>query len=173
MSSAAATSPVVAPKRSKKKLIVVAGIVTVLLGAAGGGAYVYLQKAKPASETKDEAATTAAKDTKKDPAHKPVFVQFESFTVNLNDKDNDRFAQILFYVEVLDTAVGERVKLQMPAIRGRVLSLLSNKTSTDLKGREGKEQLATEILAETRLAMGLAAEEKSLIAVHFSQFVMQ
>jgi flagellar basal body-associated protein FliL len=50
---------------------------------------------------------------------------------------------------------------------------LSSKSAADLMGREGKEQLAKEILGETRKAMDLPEDDKTLIEVHFSQFVMQ
>jgi flagellar FliL protein len=93
--------------------------------------------------------------------------------VNLNDKENERYAQIVFSVETIDSATGELVKAQMPAIRGRVLMTLSSKTAAELLGREGKEKLAKEILEDARKTMGLSESDKSLIEVHFSQFVMQ
>jgi flagellar FliL protein len=65
------------------------------------------------------------------------------------------------------------VKAQMPAIRGRVLMTISGKTAAELLGREGKEKLAKDILADARNAMSLGDADKSLIEVHFSQFVMQ
>jgi flagellar basal body-associated protein FliL len=50
---------------------------------------------------------------------------------------------------------------------------LSSKTAAELLGREGKEKLAKEILEDARKTMGLSESDKSLIEVHFSQFVMQ
>jgi len=149
------------------------GAIALVLAGGGAGAYVYVSKSTTAEAGKDKAAPDAHAEAKRDAPTKPIYIPFESFTVNLNDKENERFAQMVFVVEVADAATGEQVKTQMPAIRGRVLSLLSSKTSSDLKGREGKEKLAVDILAEARLAMGLSAEDKSLREIHFSQFVMQ
>jgi flagellar basal body-associated protein FliL len=50
---------------------------------------------------------------------------------------------------------------------------LSSKTTAELLGREGKEKLAKDILEDARKAMSLGEADKSLIEVHFSQFVMQ
>jgi flagellar FliL protein len=174
MSAVAEAAPAKPP--GKKKLILVAGIVAVAVLGGGAGAYFTL-KAKPAAEVgkdgKDGAKAEAAVEHKRDPKAKPTFVTFESFTVNLNDKDNERYAQIVFAVETIDSATGEMVKAQMPAIRGRVLMTLSSKTASDLLGREGKEKLAKDILEDARKAMNLPDTDKSLIEVHFSQFVMQ
>jgi flagellar FliL protein len=173
MSAVAEAAPSKPP--GKKKLIIIVAAVIALLGGAAG-AY-FAMKGKPADAAKEAGKDGDKKDAsgehKRDPKVKPTFVPFESFTVNLNDKENERYAQIVFSVETIDPAAGELVKAQMPAIRGRVLMTLSSKTAAELLGREGKEKLAKEILEDARKTMGLSESDKSLIEVHFSQFVMQ
>ncbi len=171
-----AVAEAAAPKPpGKKKLLVIIAATVALIGG-GAGAYFAL-KGKPAEAAKeggkDGAKAEPAGEHKRDPKAKPTFVPFESFTVNLNDKENERYAQIVFSVETVDSATGETVKSQMPAIRGRVLMTLSSKTAAELLGREGKEKLAKEILEDARKVLGLPDTDKTLIEVHFSQFVMQ
>ncbi|MBC7623977.1 MAG: flagellar basal body-associated FliL family protein [Aeromicrobium sp.] len=178
MSAAAEAAPV--NPSGKKKLLLIGAIVAIL-ALGGGAAAFFMTKPKPADSTKDSgkdgakdgAKSEGAREAKRDPKAKPTFVPFESFTVNLNDKENERYAQIVFSIETLDSATGDVVKAQMPAIRGRVLMTLSSKTAGQLLGREGKEQLAKDILADARKIMDLSEADKSLIEVHFSQFVMQ
>jgi flagellar FliL protein len=161
---------------SKKKLIIISAILVVLALAGGAGAFM-MMKPKPAEAGKDtgkdSGKSEASSEVKRDPKAKPTFVPFESFTVNLNDKENERYAQVVFSIEAVDPATGDLVKAQMPAIRSRVLMTLSSKTTAELLGREGKEKLAKDILEDARKAMSLGEADKSLIEVHFSQFVMQ
>lgn len=161
---------------SKKKLIIISAILVVLALAGGAGAFM-MMKPKPAETGKDtgkdSGKSEASSEVKRDPKVKPTFVPFESFTVNLNDKENERYAQVVFSIEAVDPATGDLVKAQMPAIRSRVLMTLSSKTTAELLGREGKEKLAKDILEDARKVMSLSEADKSLVEVHFSQFVMQ
>jgi len=156
----------------KKKLILIAGVSVAILAGGGGGAF-FMLKGKPAEPGKDGVPAATTTEHKRDPKVKPTFVPFESFTVNLNDKESERYAQIVFSLETVDAATGDQVKAQMPAIRGRVLMTLSSKTAAELLGREGKEKLALDIVADARKSLNLPETDKTLIEVHFSQFVMQ
>ena len=78
-----------------------------------------------------------------------MFVPLDPFTVNLADKDVDRFAQIGITLEVIDAHTSDTIKAYLPAIRSNVLMVLSHKNSADLLSREGKEKLAREILRES------------------------
>jgi flagellar FliL protein len=163
-----------APKPAgKKKMIIIALAATVCIAGAAGAAMYFLKPAPTAAKGGDPAAAKDTASAKRDPKAKPTFVPFESFTVNLNDRESERYAQVVFAIETIDAATGDAVKNKMPAVRGRVLMALSSKSAADLMGREGKEQLAKEILGETRKAMDLPEDDKTLIEVHFSQFVMQ
>jgi flagellar protein FliL len=160
MSAAAAAEPA-APKKGNKKLIIIGAAVALLL-VAGGGAFVMLKK-KPAEEGDGEEAAThqpAAKAAvKHDPAHPPVFVPLDPFTVNLADRDAERYAQVGITLEVADAKVGDQIKLYMPAIRNNILMALAEKTARDLMDREGKTKLAGRIQRETSRALGYEVEE--------------
>lgn len=148
-----------APAKGKsKKLILIAAIV--MLAAGGGGAGWYFTQ-KPKAEGQPEAPV------KKAP---PVFVNLDSFTVNLADQD--RFLQVGIVYEVDGSETAEAMKTQMPVIRSRILLLLSSKTVEMLTSVDGKQKLAEELLIEARAPLAPKGEE-TVGKVHFSAFVIQ
>jgi flagellar FliL protein len=170
MSAAPAAVADAAPpaKGSKKKLIIImaAALLVVLIG---GGAAFFLLKKKPAEVEEDgsdghaqtEAQEPGAKPkSKHDPKHPPVFVALDPFTVNLADRDSERYAQIGVTLEIDDAKTGEDLKLYMPAIRNNILMVLSHKTSAQLLTRAGKEKLARSILYASVRPLGYEVEEE-------------
>jgi len=155
--AAAETAAAPAGSGKKKLIIIVVGVLVLVLVAAG--AFLVLKKKPPAEgEDGEEAAPAAhapAAAHKVDPSHPPVFVPLDPFTVNLADKDVDRFAQVGVTLEVGDAKIADQVKAYMPAIRSNILMVLSHKTSADLLSREGKEKLAKEIMRESVRPMGV------------------
>ncbi len=164
MSTPAPAAAAEAPKGGgKKKLIIIIAAVLVLVLVGGGAALLLLKKKAPVDGEEDgaEAAHEAA------PAHAPpkpgtppVFVPLEPFTVNLSDKDVDRFAQIGITLEVMDAHTADQIKAYLPAIRSNVLMVLSHKTSGELLTREGKDKLAREVLRESVRPMGIELEDE-------------
>lgn len=170
MSAAPAAVADAAPpaKGGKKKLIIIIAAV-LLVVLIGGGAAFFLLKKKPADSedsaedghAKTEAQEPAAKPKPKhDPKHPPVFVPLDPFTVNLADKDSERYAQIGVTLEIEDAKTGEELKLYMPAIRNNILMVLSHKTAAQLLTREGKEKLAQSILYASVRPLGYEIEEE-------------
>ncbi|MFZ5539319.1 MAG: flagellar basal body-associated protein FliL [Pseudomonadota bacterium] len=153
-----------APTKSKSKLLLIVGVGAALL-AAGGGAAAYLLIGK-----KDAAH---AAEQKAPPKKAPVFVDLESFTVNLSDEDDNRFMQVKLVAEMRDNAAGEVLKNMMPAVRSEILLLLGSKRSTDLATREGKEKLAQEIIAAANKALERTPAEKGVEAVNFTHLIIQ
>ncbi len=153
----ATEAPVVAPKGKKKLIIIIAAVLLLVL--IGGGATVFVLKKRAASAlAADEGGTAAhapAAHAKADPSHPPVFLALDPFTVNLADKETDRFAQVGVTLEVKDAAASDELKGFMPAIRNNVLMILAHKTSAELLTLEGKERLARQILRASVLPMGV------------------
>lgn len=182
----------------KKKLVMILAAVLVLV-LVGGGAAVLLLKKKPAEDGEEgaEHAEVAPKAKAKPKSDKPpTFVPLDPFTVNLADKDVDRFAQVGVTLEVDDPKFAEQIKAYMPAIRSNVLMVLAHKTAADLLSREGKEKLAKEITREAVRPMGIELDdedeedppadapkkkkkkkkvqvESPVTHVHFSNFIVQ
>jgi flagellar FliL protein len=191
----AAEAAVPAPRGKKKLMIMIAAALAVVLAAGGGGAYWYLMKkraaaaAAAASEEGGEAAP--AKEEKKvakaDVKGAPVFVPLDPFTVNLADRDAERYAQVGMTLELADPKAGDLLKAYMPAIRNNILLVLSGKTAGQLMEHDGKVQLAAEVRAAALKPLGYEItvakkgapgsgdddETAPVRAVHFSNFIIQ
>lgn len=157
--AAAAEAP--APKAGKKKLIIIMAAVLLLVVVGGGAAFMLLKK-KPVAEDGEEGAEVAEAPSKAKAHgdHPPTFVPLDAFTVNLADKDVDRFAQIGITLQVEDPKFADQVKAYMPAIRSNVLMVLSHKTAAELLTREGKDQLGKEIMREAVRPMGIEVDDE-------------
>jgi flagellar FliL protein len=180
-----------APAKGKKKLILIAAAALLVLALAGGGAtFWWLQKkhdntsaeaADGADADADAVADAGPKKKKKDDKkHAPVFLPMDLFTVNLADRDAERYAQVGITLELADTKTSDLLKAYMPAVRNDVLMLLAHKKAADLQDRAGKVELAREI---RRAAMkplddnddkdNEGDDETPVRAVHFSSFIIQ
>ena len=147
----------------KKKLIIIIAAVLLLVLIGGGAALMMMKSKKQHAEDEDGAEAPAAAEpshAKAKPGTPPTFVPLEPFTVNLADKEVDRFAQVGVTLEVADPHMADQLKAYMPAIRSNVLMVLSHKTSAELLTREGKEKLAREIQRESVRPMGIELDDE-------------
>lgn len=162
MAAAPAPAADAAPKGGgSKKLIIIIVAVLALVVLGGGAAAVLLMKKKAdtteasADGEEDAPAEKHAKPAEhKSDGHPPTFVPLDPFTVNLADKDADRYAQVGINLQVEDPHLADEIKNYMPAIRNGILLILSHKSSEELLSPEGKQKLAEEIRRETARAMG-------------------
>ena len=202
MSAAAAATdtvpatPAPSTKGGKKKLIVIAAALALLL-AAGGGAAFFMMKNRAAAAADATAAegesegadAKASKLVKADIKHAPTFVPLDPFTVNLADREAERYAQVGVTLELSDAKAADLLKAYMPAIRNNILLTLGAKTAAQLNERDGKLQLAADIRREALRPLGyevaapvagakpIAAQDGAdappIRAVHFSNFIIQ
>jgi flagellar FliL protein len=162
---AAATAAAPAKKGLPKKLILIVAAVLLL---AGGGAAAYLLLGKKA----DPAATGETK--KKEEVHKlPNFIDLEPFTVNLAEKEQDRYMQIKFSLEAAPGEAENTIKEMTPALRSEILLVLGSRTAADLGTREGKEALAKDIVAAANKSLEHTPAERSVTAVRITQLIIQ
>ncbi|HEY6132496.1 MAG TPA: flagellar basal body-associated FliL family protein [Rubrivivax sp.] len=207
MATATAPESVKAPpKKGKKKMLLLAGATLLTLGLLGAGGVVFYLKSKHAAEALAEdgveSGSTAATNTKRDPKAVPTFVPLDPFTVNLSDREAERYAQVGISLELTGTAGADQIKAYMPAIRNNILMVLAHKSAAELLERDGKAKLAAEIRSETSRALGyeaertakrvaaaeeddeegaprkrrakaVAADPSPVVAVHFSNFIIQ
>lgn len=202
MSNAAAAATDAAPpaKGKKKLIIIIAAVLVLVLG--GAGAFLMLKKKPHAEEEGGEADAkpkAVAKPAAKahDPKAVPNYAPLEPFTVNLADREAERYAQIGITLEVDDPKLVDQIKVFTPAIRNNILMVLSHKTSAELLEREGKEKLAEEVKRASSRGLGFEVEEPEadepeaddkpkkkkkkkapppdlpIRAVHFSNFIVQ
>ena len=180
-----------------KKLITIALGALLLLGAGAGVAAYFLKQhqAKLIAELQADDEDLASPIPKRDPNVIPVFVPLDPFTVNLADRNADRYAQMTVSLEVESGKTGERVRGFMPVIRNNMLFVLSRKSAADINHVDGKQQLARELhiaalqaigadttaLEPAPAASGAAARKKRkeipppppILAVHFSTLIIQ
>jgi flagellar FliL protein len=174
-----------AGKGKKKLILIIAAAVLVLLLAGGGGAAWWMLKnnAKAAEDAElaeaDPEAQEEVKEKEKkknDKKQAPVFLPLDMFTVNLADREAERYAQVGITLEVADTKTSDTLKAYMPAVRNDILMLLAHKKAAELQERAGKLALAREI---RRAAMKPFDDEHepdddaAVRAVHFSSFIIQ
>lgn len=150
------------PPKTKKKLIIIIAAVALLAG--GGGAAYFLMQPKEGDKKVEKKA---------EPAKVPVFLPLETFTVNLLPDPDEKFLQIEATVQVATPEVAEQLKVQMPAVRNRVLMLLTSKTAADISTPEGKRQLSEEMLDELKRPFVKGAEPQQVTDVLFTSFVVQ
>ncbi|MBI3369978.1 MAG: flagellar basal body-associated FliL family protein [Burkholderiales bacterium] len=155
----------------KKKLLILIVATVLLLVIAGGGAAFFMSKKKAAAEEgedADEAPVAAQAHDKKDDKHAaaPVFLPLDPFTVNLADRDAERYAQIAVTLEIDEAKTGDAIKAYLPAIRNNILMLLSHKTAGELLTYDGKLALAKEIRRESLRPLGYTVDEGNASDAH-------
>ena len=144
------------------KLIVIVGA-ALLLVAGAAGALVYLNRTPTPAD--------AAKSN--EPRKLPNFVDLDQFTVNLAEKDQDRYMQIKFSLEVASHDAEGTIKEMMPALRSEILLVLGSRQASDLAGRAGKEALAKDIVDAANKSLDHTGAEHSITAVRITQLIIQ
>jgi flagellar FliL protein len=194
MSTVAAEAGAVPGKglgKGKKKLILFAALGVLVLAVVAGGVLMLLRQRAAADDEAhaDDGAAAAVQTQPRDAKDAPTYVPLEPFTVNLADREADRYAQIAVTLELADPSVAASVKAFMPAIRNHILMTLAHKTARELMERDGKERLAQDIRRDAARGMGMTlpdaaadaatgrptrpAFELPVSAVYFSTFIVQ
>jgi len=162
-----AQDPVQAPEEaapaSKKKLIII--IAAVVLALGGGGAAWFFTQQK--SHAKKEEVK------KEEPAKAPVFLTLDTFTVNLQPDPDEKFLQVDISLQVANAEAAEAIKLHMPAVKNRLLLLLTSKSAAEISTVEGKQDLSNEIIAEVKKPFAPNAKPQEVLDVFFTSFVVQ
>jgi flagellar FliL protein len=164
MSAAPAAEAAAPPAKGKKKLIIMIAAAVLVLGGGGGAAMVLMKKkVDPDAEVADEHAPAKSAEhapaAKHDPKAVPVFVPLDPFTVNLADRNAERFAQVGVTLEIEDAHLSDQIKNYMPAIRNNILMVIADRTAGELMGREGKAKLAERIRRAASRGLGVEVDE--------------
>lgn len=146
-----AAAPAKEKTKSKKMLVIIIGVVLLLVVGGGAAAWLLSSRAHPKEEETTEEPAPAKESAAKGP---PTFLPMENMVVNLADPGGERFAQIGITLEVADAKTADQVKQYLPSIRSGILMVVSQRTSTELLQREGKEKLSNDILREVSKPLG-------------------
>lgn len=147
----AATNTAAAPAPAKSKKLIIVGALVALLVVVIAAVAMFFANQSNGDDMYGEAAPQRAATLV------PTFLPLENMVVNLADQGADRFVQIGITLELQDEATATMVKQYMPSIRNGILMLVSQRTADELLQREGKEQLASDILREVSRPLGMAA----------------
>lgn len=151
-----------APKSSKKKKIIIAAIVLAILSIGGGAAFYFL---KPFDKHEK-------KEIKEEISKTPIYLNLESFTVNLLS-DEMVFLQTVISLQLKNDKQNELVKSYMPLVRSKLLLVLSSKRPQEISTVEGKKQLALDIKKEVDSCLPGQSPNKDIIDVFFTSFIIQ
>jgi flagellar FliL protein len=143
-------------------------VLVVLLGAGGAAGWMLLNKqhSKPATGDKTVADTAAPKR-----AEKPVFLDLDSFTVNL--EGGDRLLYVGMTLQLGDEATQEFLRAHLPQVRNRMLMVLSGQDADALITSDGKQKLAEAIRASLLKQFADAQPALLVDKVLFTQFIVQ
>lgn len=149
------------PKKSanKKKLLVIALVLLVILGGGAGAAFWFLKPAHP----------VAAK-----PLAPPQYIALDpAFVVNLADDGGAKYLQADVQLQTRDPDTAAAIALHAPIIRNRLLLLFGQQTSAQLTGRNGKENLQAQALAEVKKTLQAQHAANQVDALLFTSIVIQ
>ena len=145
------------------------GVAVVVLLGIGIGAFLFLQDDPPAE---GEEATAEAEANPK--VGDPIYQGLDpDFVVAFQNPETSRFLKLAIEVMARDDDVIEAIRLHRPAVRDRVVMLLSGKNESDLILPEGKEQLRAEVLAAVQAVLQETTGSPGVEAIYFTSFVMQ
>lgn len=162
MSKSNGTSPAPEGKKSKKSLIIIILVAILAIGGGAGGTWYFM---KMSGDEDSEPVKPKEKPT--------TFVDLDIFTVNLQPEESSQYLQVGLTVKTKETPVVAEIKKQMPAIRNRILMLLSSKKSADITGIVGKQQLSQQIVDEIKQSLGSSELQEDVLEVLFTSFVIQ
>ncbi|WP_455385728.1 flagellar basal body-associated FliL family protein [Acidihalobacter prosperus] len=154
---------------SKLKMIIIIAVVVVLLLVAGIGATLFFTGAF--SKKGGTGANAAhAVETK----HPPIYFSIQpAMVVNFQNPTQARYLQVAIDVMARDPKVIEEVKTNMPAIRNRLIILLSAQHYDEISTPDGKQKLRKEVLDSINAVLKESGASGKIEQVYFTNFVMQ
>ncbi|MEO5843406.1 MAG: flagellar basal body-associated FliL family protein [Caldimonas sp.] len=144
-------------RRPGKKRFLIGAAVLLLVLALGIVAVMFLKQraAHAAAAADDESYPERAATARAGPRSAPTYLPLDPFVVNLTDREADRYAQIGITLELDSDVSVDQIKAYMPSIRNSILMILAHKSSRELLSREGKEQLASDVMRGAVRPMGI------------------
>lgn len=152
----------------KGRLIAVVTLVLVLvllLLAVGAGAY-YLLRARGDSSVEGSAPPVA------EASREPIYADVNKVLVSLQYGGRTRYVQADVQLMSYSPRVIDQVHRDMPAIRDRLLILISAQDFAALKTLEGKEALRVDALQAVNTILGLTPPDV-VEALYFEDFILQ
>ncbi|HEY9112447.1 MAG TPA: flagellar basal body-associated protein FliL [Rhodanobacteraceae bacterium] len=147
-----------------KLWLIVIILLVIALGAAGTAGWMLLNKRAGHPDAKPVAAAPQ-NDAK------PVFLDLDSFTVNL--EGGDRLLYVGMTLQLGNEPTKEFMKAHLPQVRNRLLMVLSGQDAEALITGAGKQQLAESIRQALLKQFAGAQPALRVDKVLFTQFIVQ
>ncbi len=171
-------------KKSNKLLLVVAILLAFILIGGALGAFLLFQKNSDDDQDNTEEEVVEVKKKKKKESAPPVYVELETFTVNLLPVDDlgDQYLQVAMSLELEDVTDEANLKARMPKIRNDITLLLSSQTAPNLQTSEGKLKLAEDLRDKINVILNPPLTRRNgevslpngpVISVLFTSFIVQ
>lgn len=154
-------------KNQKLLWTIVILLLIILIGGGGYGGWMFYDMKQGGGGPFVSAANP--------PAAPPIYMQLESFTVNLTNPDNnlDRVLYTVITLRVPNEATQKQLTSHLPEVRSKLVALLSRQNINTLSTPEGKQQLAAQI--KTTLSQPYVEGQSSPIIsdVLFTTFILR
>lgn len=133
-------SAIATKRKGKRKTLIILLVLLALIAAAGGGYAWWILQGQ-------SSAPNNAQVKKDEPPAAPIFLALDTFTVNLQNADNnpDRVLYVGLTLRLPDEKDRAALNEYLPEVRSRLLLLLSRQKSSDLVSETGKQQLIADI----------------------------
>jgi flagellar protein FliL len=152
----------------KLLIILIVGNLVLTLAVGGFVGFDYFTRPDPSTFAAAGGGGAAGEDANLPPEPAAVYT-FEPFIVNLMDSANIRYVKVMMEVELSSADVSAEIEEKKPALRDMVISLLSNRTYSELLGVRGKTQLREELLRR----MNQILNSGTVTRIYFTEFVVQ
>jgi len=153
---------------SKTILIIIVAAFVLFMAMAGAGFYIIWQKIPTSSTENVKAKETLVVEKQPTDAIGPIH-SLDPFVVNLADSTGKRFLRVQMSLELKDQGTADQIKLQLPRIKDKILTILSAKKFQDISTVKGKSDLRTEIAASIDAFFSKGA----VTNIYFSEFVIE
>lgn len=147
--------------------MVIIGAAVVLLAGGGGAGFFLMQGDEPVPG--EEGAEAVVEEVEADPIYRPLS---PNFVINFKKNGAINYLQLSLQVMARDQEVIDKVELNDPAIRNKLIMLFSGQDYDALGTLEGKEKLRQEALVAVNEVIG-TTPESGVEEVFFTGFVMQ
>lgn len=149
----------------KRKWVI---LLLVLLLLAGGGAAAWFFLLAGDAETAEGVAAAAEPE----PEPEPIYLGLDKFTVNFDYQGRIRYVQAEMQLMAHSQDIIDKAQKNMPAVRNRLIMLLSDQDFEALRQVEGKEALRGEVRDAVNEALKASGDE-AIQDVFFTSFVLQ
>lgn len=144
-------------------LVIMALALVIVTGVAIGGTYLFMN---------DGGKDVAEEQAQKAPPPKPVFVQIDPFTANLQDA-RGRILYVRIALKVDDEPQASRLTEHMPQVRNRILMILTDSQADQLTTADGKQMLANKLQVAIAEPFVADADPIGIQDVLFTDFIVQ